>query len=153
MAFKVTSSAVDAEGFLPGWYSRTSNNSSPPIGWANAPKGTVAVAIVCEEQGPNGQLTHWVIYNLPPEPPGIYGGLPVEPDLENGAGQGVNSFGVPGWTGPENTGEVKVLTFTVFALDRRVDIPSGSDAETLRRAMDGAVISTGGFTAKYQGRP
>lgn len=152
MAFKLTSSSVDKDGFLPGWYSRTMNNSSPPLGWANVPRGTATIAIICEEASGETPIHHWLLFNLPPEPPGIYGGLPVEPDLENGAGQGVNSFGVPGWTGPEETGGLRLLRFTGYALDRRLDIPAGSDAETLRRAMEGLVLSTGGFTAKYMGR-
>jgi phosphatidylethanolamine-binding protein (PEBP) family uncharacterized protein len=149
MSFKVTSSALDSEGFLPCWYSRTANNSSPPLGWANAPRGTVTIALICEEPARSGTICHWVLYNLPPEPPGIYGGLPVETDLENGAGQGVNSFGVPGWTGPEDTGELKQLDFTAYALNRRVDIPAGADPEMLRRAMNGAILASSRFTARY----
>lgn len=152
MAFKVTSSAVDNEGYLPGWYSRTTNNSSPPVGWANAPKGTVSIAMTCAETSDGAPVYHWILYNLPPEPPGIYGGLPVEPELENGAVQGVNSFGVPGWTGPESTGILRVLTFSAYALDRRLDIPHGSDAETLARAMAGSVLATAVFDARFMGR-
>lgn len=134
MSFRLVSSALDSNGFLPAWYARSQEDASPPMGWVDPPRGTSAIAIICEETGSRDGRIHWVIYNLPPEPPALRGGLRIEPEMANGASQGVNSFGIPGWTGPEGSGGRRRLQFTAHALSRRLEIPPGSDAVTVRDA-------------------
>ncbi len=151
MPFRLASSALDSNGLLPPWYARTGSNSSPPVGWAEAPRGTESIAVICEE--PDSPFpSRWVVYNLPPEPSALSGGQPLEPDLPCGASQGVNSLGVPGWSGPDEDGTPKRFRFEGFALSSMLDIPSGSDLETVRTAMEGRILARAVLEAGYAPR-
>jgi Raf kinase inhibitor-like YbhB/YbcL family protein len=152
VSFRFVSSAVDNAGFLPSWYSRLRNDSSPPAGWAEAPEGTKSIVIICEQISGETRICHWVLFNVPPEPTTIYGGLPKEPDLPRGAVHGTNSFGVPGWTGPGFASEGIVLVFTGYALSSLLPLPSGASVEAVRTAMQGRLLARCEFSGRYVSR-
>jgi Raf kinase inhibitor-like YbhB/YbcL family protein len=151
MPFRLASSAVDQNGFMPCWYSRSGGDSSPPLGWTGAPKGTRSLAVVCESQGREPRC-HWVLFDLPSSPPVVSGGLPKSAELENGARQGTNSFGVTGWTGPDDCSGNAVLTFTAYALSDFLALSPGSSPDEVMAAVEPIVLGTARFTGSYLSR-
>jgi phosphatidylethanolamine-binding protein (PEBP) family uncharacterized protein len=151
MSFRIASSAVDQNGFMPCWYSRSGGDSSPPLGWTGAPKGTRSIVVSCESRGPE-PMCHWVLFDLPPSPATVFGGLPKSAELENGARQGTNSFGVTGWTGPDDCCGNTVLTFTAYALGDFLGLPPGSSPADVMAAVEPLLLGTARFTGSYLSR-
>ena len=73
MAFKICSSAFSDGGYLPGWYSSSGLNVSPPFGWAGEPGGTKSLALICSS---SRNRVRWVLWNIPNDSRTIYGRLP-----------------------------------------------------------------------------
>ena len=62
----VTSSALDANGFLGVEYTCDGANASPAVTWAGAPTGTKCFAVnVWHTPGPGDLKSYWVVYNIP----------------------------------------------------------------------------------------
>lgn len=146
MSFNLCSSAFENGGYLPGWYSVAGLNASPPIGWADAPEGSLSLALVCRCEEGN---THWVMWNIPPGLRTLYGKQPRNAVLENGIRQGWNSFGVSGWTGPEKKQEHCLLTFTLMALDTVLDLPADTGGEELFEVCRNHLLATASMTCRY----
>lgn len=146
VAFKISSSAFENDGFLPGWYSAAGLNASPPFGWIDEPDGCQSLALVCKAE--DGRA-HWVVWNIPPDLHTVYGKQPRNPVLESGIRQGWNSFGVAGWTGPEKKQSDCRLTFTLMALDTLLELPADTDGEELVRACTDNILATASITCRY----
>ncbi len=144
MEFKVCSSAFNQGGFLPEWYKADNLNSSPPLGWACQPEGTVSLAVVCKS---NENRVHWVLWNIPGTVDTIYGKLPGERELPGGLRHGLNDFAEIGWTGPSRKDHELHLTVYMFALDCKLHKPETDfTAADLMRAMDGHIIGEATLT-------
>ena len=144
MEFKVCSSAFNQGGFLPEWYKAGNLNSSPPLGWACPPEGTISLAVVCRS---NENRVHWVLWNIPADMDTIYGKLPQERELPGGLRQGLNDCAEIGWSGPARKDHELKLTVTMFALDRKLNRPqSDFTAADLIRAMDGHILGEATLT-------
>jgi phosphatidylethanolamine-binding protein (PEBP) family uncharacterized protein len=89
------------------------------------------------------------MWNIPPELQTVYGKQPRNSVLENGIRQGWNSFGVSGWTGPEQKQENCLLTFTLTALDSLLDLPADTDGEELHRVCQEKQLATASISCRY----
>jgi Raf kinase inhibitor-like YbhB/YbcL family protein len=140
MVFKICSSAFTDGGYLPGWYSSSGINASPPFGWAEEPEETKSLALICSS---SAGKAHWVLWNIPTGRKTVYGRLPAETRLASGMCQGINDFLDTGWTGPAGKLPGFSLTFTLYALDRVLSIhDSNVDASVLKSAMGGHILGT-----------
>jgi Raf kinase inhibitor-like YbhB/YbcL family protein len=146
LAFNISSSAFENEGFLPGWYCAAGLNASPPFGWIDEPEDSRSLALVCTAE--DGRC-HWVVWNIPPDMHTIYGKQPRNSVLENGIRQGWNSFGVSGWTGPEKKKSNCRLVFNLMALDSALELPADTDGDELNRACQGHVLATASIACRY----
>ncbi len=138
MEFKICSSAFPDGGYLPGWYSSSGLNASPPFGWAEAPPGTESLALICRS---SSNTVHWVLWNIPPDRKTIYGRLPTDRDLPQGIHQGVNDLLSTGWTGPIEKAPDLSLLFELYALDKHLTFSEKDvTASMLLYAMKGHVL-------------
>ena len=92
----ISSNAFEQHGKIPRQHTVEGKNTSPPLEWKGLPQGTRQLALVCHDPDaplPEG-FTHWVIYGIPPNVPGLPEG--------GGAGftQGLNGMGKQGYFGP-----------------------------------------------------
>ena len=104
------------------------------------PSGTKQLALIMQDPDtPIGTFVHWVVAGIAPSPPSIASGTdPV------GAVQGANGAGRPGWIPPcPPSGPVHHYIFTLYALKKKVTLPPGGDAATLRELMNGKIIAAG----------
>lgn len=115
---------------------------SPPLEWSGAPVGTTSFALlVTDPDAPGGEFLHWLIFNLPATCKAMEIGVPNNFKLANGAVQGVNDFGRPGYGGPcPPPGRAHRYIFQLFALNAPLEPRSIARAADLARAMDGKIL-------------
>lgn len=151
----VESSAFTHGRRLPTRHTRDGSNVSPSLGWSNLPKGTVTMALICEDpDAPQDEpWVHWLIYNIPALtlrlPEGI--SRSEEPEEVDGALQGINSFETVGYDGPSPpVGHgTHHYPFRLFAVDRALDLRPRATKEELLRALKGHVLAAAEVMGTY----
>lgn len=118
-----------------------SENRSPAIQWLEAPAGTAAFALLCEDpEGIQGRgWTHWIVWNIPACETRLVAGQPAYPRLEDGSVQGINDYLELGWGGPCPPNGRRRYVFTLFALDAKI-YPESATRPGFERAIDGHVL-------------
>jgi Raf kinase inhibitor-like YbhB/YbcL family protein len=144
--FSLTSTAFANSGTIPTQYTCTGAGMSPPLAWKHVPARAKDLALIVEDPDtPIGIFVHWVVAGIKPKPPSIAGDS--EPA---GAVQGNNGTGRPGWRAPcPPPGPAHHYIFTLYALKKKVTLPPGSDAATLRAAMQGKIIGQTKLVGRY----
>ena len=140
------STAAFAEGGPFSWRYTCYNalEPSPPLDWSGVPAESGSLAVVLDApERPAGIGTHWLIFNLSTELPGLAEGVPKTELLDGGARQGRNDFGTIGYGAPCPP----LLTpftyrFTLYAVDGPLDLPPGADADAFDQAIDGHVVDS-----------
>jgi Raf kinase inhibitor-like YbhB/YbcL family protein len=94
---------------------------------------------------------HWVLFDLPADTRGLEEGIP--PDAVSPAGgvhgRGNAGAGYFGPCPPENRGPHR-YSFRVYALDARLELPTGSSKAEVDAAMSGHVLATGELVGVYE---
>ncbi|KXA91005.1 hypothetical protein AKJ64_05035, partial [candidate division MSBL1 archaeon SCGC-AAA259E17] len=123
---------------------------SPPLRISGADGETLAITMTDPDAG---GFVHWLIWNIPGDTENIPGGIPqsgIVKSLE-GAVQGKNGFGELGYRGPKPPkGEKHEYRFTLYSLDRRLDLNAGVRKDELLEAMEGHVIQRQVLTGTYK---
>jgi hypothetical protein len=150
----LTSPAFNDGDKLPAAHTADAKNVSPSLAWTTPPESTVELALIVDDpDAPTGPFTHWVLYGLPPTTTQLPQGVPTKRTLDNlgGARQGENDFDAIGYRGPAPPpGKVHHYQFTLYALDRKLDLQPGASRLEVDRAMKGHVLATAMLTATYQ---
>jgi Raf kinase inhibitor-like YbhB/YbcL family protein len=152
---QVKSSAFAANGMIPDKYSAYFQDVSPEISWSNVPQNAKSLVLMVED--PDASLkpvTHWLVANIAPTVTGFSENM-MKTEMVNGAMQGGNHNGNPGYYGPMPPPADKPhgYHFQVFALDTMLKLPSGYNRQALLDAMKGHVIAKGEIVGMYQRRP
>jgi hypothetical protein len=126
---------------LPQVYSCTGSNESPEVSWENIPVGTKSLVLILEDpDAPRGTFTHWLVYNIPPESGELARGQPDANVLDDGAQQGNNSAGYPGYFPPCPPGGAQHrYIFHLYAVDMDILQPA-ADRASIDRALTGHTI-------------
>ena len=137
----------------------TGGNTSPELSWRHAPPGTRTFAVVMYDT--TASFTHWGIYNISRalrELP-ANAGTPTSTD-----GQQIEDdfyLGTNGYNGPCPPAEqpyVHHYVFTVYALDKALELPGSTNfppvAETLFQALiragqEGHILASASITGLY----
>jgi Raf kinase inhibitor-like YbhB/YbcL family protein len=151
-AFSITSPLFQAGEKIPVKYTCDGQNISPPLDWSQGSAGTNSFALIMDDpDSPGGAFTHWVIFNLPPDTRGLPEAVPAEGELSNGALQGKNNSGKIGYFGPcPPSGSAHHYRFTVYALDRPLDLAAGASKVQVLQAMQGHILAQGQLVGTYQ---
>lgn len=147
------SSTVFREGeTIPAKYTCEGEDISPPIVWGEPPDGTRSLALIVDDpDAPGGVFTHWIIFNLPADTRQLPAAVPAQPRLDSGARQGKTDFGRVGYGGPcPPPGKPHRYRFTVYALDRTLDLAAGASRSQVLGAMEGNILSRGRLTGIYE---
>ena len=88
---------------IPAKYTQAGDQTSPAIGWTNAPAGTVTFVLHMHDmEGSHNHTTddqiHWLVWNIPGTATGLPEGIPKGAQLQNGAYQ-ISASG-PVYRGP-----------------------------------------------------
>lgn len=151
MAFTLESPAFAPGATIPRQHTCDGADQSPPLRWSDLPAGTHALALIVEDpDAPRGTFVHWVLYNLPPDPPELAAGVSHQAILPNGARQGRNDFRRVGYGGPcPPRGPAHRYIFHAYALDGPIDLTPGASASELRQAMQGHVLGEAELVGMY----
>ncbi|MBN1572113.1 MAG: YbhB/YbcL family Raf kinase inhibitor-like protein [Deltaproteobacteria bacterium] len=145
--FVVTSPAFKEGAMIPGEYSCTGRNISPPLKWEGLPEGCVSIAIVMDDpDAPGGTWLHWLIWNIDPAP----GEIPKALDAAAiGATVGKNSWRKAQYDGPCPPSGTHRYRFNVYALSEKVDLESGSGKRSLMKAIKDITLAEFTLTGRY----
>ena len=144
--FTLTSAAFADNSAIPVQYTCTGAGMRPGLTWKHAPSGTRQLALIVEDpDAPIGTFVHWVVAGIAPKPASIAGD--TDPA---GAVQGANGTGRPGWQPPcPPAGPTHHYIFTLYALKKKVTLPPGGNAATLRTAMKGKIVGQAKLVGLY----
>jgi Raf kinase inhibitor-like YbhB/YbcL family protein len=118
MNLKLSSAAFKNEKNIPPLYTCKGKNISPPLSWSNPPKETRSFALIMEDTDtPFGTVTHWVIYNIPPDKKELTEAIPHQKRLPDGTVQGRNGMFKNGYMGPCPPWGRHRYYFYLYALD------------------------------------
>ena len=147
----ITSDSFREGGTIPASCGCSGQEIFPALAWSGVPARTAGLAIVMEDLDiPWLRLTHWIVYNIPPSSSGIASNIFTAPALPDGSIQGLNDFRTIGYRGPcPPRGNAHRYQFTVYALDRVLDIPGTMDRARFNTATQGAIVGKGTITGFY----
>jgi hypothetical protein len=153
MAFTITSTAFQNEGTIPRQYTCDGKDVSPPLAWTDAPKGTVAYALIVDDpDAPRGTWVHWVLYDVPPNVSRLPENVPKSGELKDmpGAIQGRNDFKRGGYGGPcPPPGSAHRYYFKLYALASTTGLAPGASKQDVERAIGGHIVATAQLMGTY----
>jgi len=144
---KITSSAFQEGGNIPSKFTCDGGDSSPPLQIAEIPSGAKSLALVVDDpDAPSGLFTHWIVWNISPQTNAIAEGSALK------GVQGTNDFGKSDYGGPCPPSGTHRYYFKIFALDRELDLPTGTKRSQLDAAIKGHVVAQGELMGRYSKR-
>lgn len=150
---KLSSPAFTHSGTVPSRYTCDGERFlSPPLVISDVPEGATSLTLIMDDPDvpqairADGNFTHWVVFNIPPNASEIPEGAEVGTN-------GSNTRGEPRYAGPCPPPEYKPSThryfFRLYALDTKLDLPEGSTKEEIEAAMTKHVIATSELIGTY----
>lgn len=154
----LSSEAIGLEGGIGDAYSAYHDNMSPPLVWTRMPEAETYVLILEDPDAPTERpFLHWVMWNIPGKLDGLPGSIPKDARPEGvrgleGAVQGLNACGQPGYMGPRpppGDGPHR-YHFQLFALDMRLDLPPTAPLEELVQVLKANTIASCELVGTYE---
>lgn len=144
MTLSLSSSAFAPGTPIPNDFSCRGRNISPALAWTGAPANTASFALILDDpDAPSGTYVHWVVYNIPSTSKGFPQAVAQRATLDDGTVQGRNSASHQYYDGPCPPFGTHRYFFKLFALDTKLDLPSGAAASQLTKAMQGHILAHG----------
>jgi len=146
---KLTSSAFDHEGSIPSKYTCDGENISPPLKIEDVPAETKSLVLIMKDPDvpknlrEDGTWIHWVVFNIPTDVTEIPEGS------EPKGTQGNTTYDKPGYGGPCPPDREHRYFTKIFALDTMLDLPEGSTASEVLKAIEGHVIKEAVLMGRY----
>ena len=104
-----------------------------------------------DPDAPGGVFTHWVLFNLSADSRELPEAVPSQTQLPDGSLQGKNDFGRLGYSGScPPPGRAHRYQFTLYALDKPLDLKAGASKKQVIDAMRGHILAWGRLTGTYQ---
>jgi Raf kinase inhibitor-like YbhB/YbcL family protein len=139
----IKSPAFQNSSKIPQKFTCDGDSINPPLEISGVPKNTKSLALIVEDpDAPRGTWVHWVKWNI----------SPITAFIKEGENPGVSGSGTSGkleYEGPCPPSGTHRYIFRVCALDEMLNLPKGSDAQTLRKNMEGHIIAEGELIGLY----
>ena len=140
----LSSSAFENNGTIPSVYTCDGSGISPPLAITDVPKNTQSLALIVEDpDAPSGTVTHWIVWNIPPQKSQFIEGEKI------GFPQGITVAGITGYKGPCPPSGTHRYFFKLYALDTVLDLVDGSIKDDLVQAMNGHILEQATLMGKY----
>jgi Raf kinase inhibitor-like YbhB/YbcL family protein len=135
--------SVKSEAFISGTlaqrYTCHGEKINPPLNWSGAPAATKSLAIIADDSSaPITPFIYWLVFDINPGSTDIQEG-----SLPTGARQGTNSAGTSSYDAPCPGPGRHSYRFTVYALNKTLDLPNGAPLQSVWRAIAAATIGRG----------
>ncbi|AKB51169.1 Phospholipid-binding protein [Methanosarcina barkeri str. Wiesmoor] len=141
-SIKVSSSAFESNGSIPGKYTCDGQNINPPLEFEGIPEEAESLVIIVDDpDAPTKTFTHWIVWNIEPV-------AKIEEDSIPGI-EGLNDFKKIGYGGPCPPSGTHRYFFRVYALDKNLDLKAGAGRKGLENEMIGHIIAEGELMGKY----
>lgn len=152
---EITSTAFGEGERIPEKYTGEGEDVSPPLAVSGIPDEARTLALVVDDpDAPGKTWVHWLIWGIPADRSEIPEGVPGDEIVGplGGARQGKTDFDDVGYGGPmPPPGHgVHHYRFTVYALDRHIDLDAGAKREALERSMEGCIVDEARLTGTYE---
>lgn len=128
-------------------------NVSIPLIWENSPEGTKSFAVaMVDRHTVADNWVHWLVINIPESATSLPEGASGGGDMPSPAKELNNTFGFPGYGGPQppgGTGDHEYET-TIYALDTEtVPIEADTTLDEFMQAIDGNILESASVTGVY----
>ena len=115
------------------------HSPSPPLTWAGAPAGTKSIALVVDDSNaPIKPYVYWVVFDIGPETSAL-----LEGQLPHSARQARGTAGFDTYDPPCPGQGGHTYRFTVYALDKVLNLPNGTSLQSAWQAIAAATIGRG----------
>lgn len=142
----LTSPAFEDGGMIPQRFTASDANALPPLHIAGVPQAARSLAIVLEDiDSPLGLVTHWMVWNIPPETGHLEAGA-----LPDGCCEGLDTFGEHGYLGPAPAEGRHRYRFRLLALDVQMVLADGATRADFDKSVSGHVIEESVLTVYRQ---
>jgi len=142
---RITSSAFKNNELIPDKYTCKGQDISPPLEFLYIPKNAKALALIMDDpDAPSGTFTHWLVWNIPSSTTEIEEGERIPYP------QGINDFGRQYYKGPCPPSGVHRYFFTLYALNKKLDLKDGTSKDELLKVMRGSVIEKAELIGRYK---
>jgi Raf kinase inhibitor-like YbhB/YbcL family protein len=118
-SMQVSSPQLLVEQEIPEYMTFDSKNINPAIVWSGVPPKAESLVLICHNPDEN-DMSHWVVYNIPPELDALPEDLGNRRILRSGAIQANNGFKTVGWAGPDPQYGTQRYVFTLYAVDTKI---------------------------------
>jgi Raf kinase inhibitor-like YbhB/YbcL family protein len=143
---KISSPAFENNSKIPEKYTCDGENINPPLKIEGVPKEAKSLVLsVDDPDAPMGTFLHWLVWNIPPETNFI-----EENSLPEGAVQGKNDFGKENYGGPCPPFGTHRYFFKLYALDKILNLPTGSNLKEVEKEMEGHILDKAQLIGLYQ---
>jgi Raf kinase inhibitor-like YbhB/YbcL family protein len=151
-SFKLSSPSFKNRAVIPSKHTALGEDDSPPLSWRDAPKGTVSYALIAEDPDAPVQVwAHWVIYDIPGDFMSLPEGIMRKESFPDGIKQGTNDFDQTGYSGPNPPpGKYHRYYFTLYALDKDIDLEPGLPRIALMHAIKANIIGTAELMGRFK---
>jgi len=148
----LTSIAFTFGDTIPKEYTGDGADVSPPLAWTDAPKGTEAFVLICDDpDAPVGTWVHWVLYDIPAARTNLPKAVPATAVVPDIGRHGRNDFRRLGYGGPAPPpGKHHRYFFTLYALGQPTGLPAGHTKSELLHAIKGHVLAEGQLMGTYE---
>ena len=148
--FTLTSPAFENNGPIPTKYTCAGPNISPALTWNEPPARTVSFVLIVDDPDAvsvAGMVwDHWVLFNLPAKVRSLDEGAPAP----EGSLEGVSSGKLVGYEGPcPPRGSSHHYNFTLYALDIKLGLKTGTTKKAVLAAMGGHVLAQAHLVGLY----
>lgn len=153
---EISSPAFPDQGPIPTRYvmpGAGGQNISLPFQWSEVPAETQSLALALVDPHPIARnWVHWLVINIPPQVRELAEGASGR-RMPPGAQELLNSFGSPGYGGPQpppGSGPHPYVA-TLYALKvPRLDLPARTSLSAFQKAIEGKVLATATVTGIYE---
>ena len=147
---RLESPAFEDGGGLPARFTCDGDGVSPPLRWREvSPRARDLALLVEDPDASGGTFVHWTVWKLPFAEGGQ--GRVLEGNVAPEMDEGQNDFGERGWgpACPPEGDPPHRYVFSLYALDRLIDLGDGASADDVRAAIDADAFAEGRLEAVY----
>jgi Raf kinase inhibitor-like YbhB/YbcL family protein len=155
MTLTITSQAFSHDGEIPSRFTCDGEDVSPGLQWTGLPEGTKSIVLIVDDPdapdpaAPRMTWVHWVLYNIPPEAPGLSEAVKPK-ELPKGTMEGLNDWKRTGYGGPCPPIGRHRYFHKLYALDVVLPDLGRPTKGQLEKAMEGHILSKADLVGTYQ---